>query len=158
MLDILKKEKLIDDMTLIEVKKWKFIDTIDSLFSTLGDNGVSLSLNLQVELKKIYDLISKENICCGNYRAIKVRTSSGILSLIGKWNPPTYGQMKIGEVVEDIYTKIRDNVQGEWYYYTGKTKNELAKGRYAYKLIVLEKIAIFVNLNREISYHILMDK
>lgn len=157
-MNILKEEKLVDDMIMLELYKDSVIPNWDALFFVLEKHSIVLEPELQVDVKKIYDIIYSENISPGNYRMIKLHTPSRVRSLMGKWNPPINGQMKIGEVKEDIFKRVLENIQGERYYYNGKSKNEFSKGRYAYKLVVRGRIAVFVNLHRRISYHVIIEK
>ena len=155
-LDVLKAEGLADVITLFELKKNKNVCSFDELFSALKQYVKIPTEKLQIDVEQIYDIIYSENIEVGSYRVATVHSLSGIRSLIGKWNPPSVGQMKIGEVVDDIYRRATELVQGETYYYTGKHRDPLFKGKYAYKLIVNNNIIIFVDLNKRILYHILM--
>lgn len=153
-INILKEEHIIDEMTALELKKRTLIKNIQELFVLLAQYGIALNPRMQEEISLIYDIVSKEGILAGDYKTVKVKTASRIRSLIGKWNPPSPGQMKIGEVLEDIFIKVARSAQGVYYYYTGKCREKVFNGKYVYKLIICEKVSIFVDLNRKISYHI----
>ena len=153
-ISILIEEGVIDRITGLELGKSNNINSIVELFLLLHRYGVLVDSEIITEIAQIYDIISQERIVVGNYRLVKIQSPSKVRSLIGKWNPPVEGQMKISDVVNDIFIRITENTEGVFYYYTGRAKNELLKGRYAYKLIIYNKIAIFVDLNRQISYHI----
>ena len=155
-LDVLKAEGLADAITLFELKKNKNICSFAELFSALKQHAKIPAEKLQIDVEQIYDIIYSENIEDGGYRVATVRSLSGIRSLIGKWNPPSAGQMKISEVVNDIYRRATELVQGKTYYYTGKHRDSMFKGKYVYKLIVSNSIVVFIDLNRGISYHIIL--
>lgn len=156
-LNILKEEHIIDEITMWELEKCVEIRCFENLFLALAKYGFSLDWILRIDIERIYDIIYKEKITVGDYRVVKAKTASRIRSLIGKWNPPANGQMKISDVIRDIFEKVSARAPGETYYYTGRSKEKAAKGKYAYKLIVCEGIAIFVDLNRHIAYRILTD-
>lgn len=157
-LNILKEKRLIDNIALMELSKQPGIESLDDLFTALQPCNSYLSEKLWIDVKDIYDIICKENTVAGCYREVNVRTPNKIRSMIAKWNPPTASQMKIGDVIEDIFRRVSENIQGECYYYTGRSKCESSKGKYAYKLIVRKNNAIFVNLNNQISYQIVIKK
>ena len=117
--------------------------------------GIEFFDGQQEEIEDIYHIVYRERVFSESFRVVKVQTPYKIRSLIEKWNPPTSGQMKINDAIADIYMKITNKTEGEFYYYNGKSKDAYSKGRYAYKLIIYKKTAIFVNLYRKISYHIL---
>lgn len=155
-LNILKEKRLVDNITLMELGKLTNIKNTDDLFAALRSFNIFLNGELWIDVKDIYDIICKENTVAGCYRVVNVRTPNKIRSMIGKWNPPTASQMKIGDVIDDIFKRVSKNIQGECYYYTGRSKCEGSKGKYAYKLIVSKNNAIFVNLNNLISYQIII--
>ena len=155
-LDVLREECFADAITIFELKKNKDICSLKELFSALKKYITIPTEKLQIDVEQIYDIICSEKIEVGCYRVVKVNSFSGIRSLIGKWNPPCAGQMKIGEVVDDIYMRATEFIQGETYYYTGKHKDSTFKGKYAYKLIIRGSIVVFIDLNRGISYHIIL--
>lgn len=154
-INILIEEHIVDEITAIELKKQQPIMNTQELLAGLALYGVVLKQKTQKEVSILYDIVSKEGIQAGDYKTIKVKTASRIRSLIGKWNPPSTGQMKIGEVLEDIFLKISESIQGETYYYTGKGKGGKLHGKYVYKLIICKNISVFVDLNRKKSYHII---
>ena len=155
-LNILKEKKLADSITLMELEKKQNIESADDLFSSLETYGIVLADKLRIDVKDIYDIICRENILSGDFKTVTVRTPNKIRSVIGKWNPPTAGQMKIDEVIEDIFRRVSDNVQGEAYYYSGKSKYEQVKGRYVYKLVICNETAVFINLNDRVAYQIIL--
>ena len=157
MMCILKEENLIDGITLLEMNKREKVYNLEALTAALKDYGVYIGNRTLSDMTTIYEIAKTEDICIGNYRVVKSVTRSKIRSMIGKWNPPSSGQMKIIDVVEEIYRRIEDNTQCEVYYYTGKDKNKVSKGKYAYKLLICKKMTFFVDLNRKIMYHILID-
>ena len=154
-LAILKEEDVLDEIAVLELSTINKIVTIEELFLELEKRGIILDSKNKVDMENIYGIISSEMPCVSAYRVIKVKTAYRVRSLIGKWNPPSLGQMKINDVINDIYTRTRNKIQGEEYYYTGRGKEKNSRGKYIYKLIISGEVAVFLDFNRIISYHIL---
>lgn len=155
-INILKEENIINEIIALKLNKQHPVKKPQDMLVLLKHLGIELESEAQRDIFKIYKIISREGIKAGDYKTIKVRVASGIRGLIGKWNPPSGEQMKIGEVLNDIFARVSQYIQGEAYYYTGKSKDKRSCGKYAYKLIVSENIAIFIDFNRKISYHIVV--
>ena len=154
-LSVLCAERVIAPFIAAEVRKNSRLHSMDDIFAALERHRICLSSKKKIDLGNIYDIISRENIAPSGYRVVKAYTPSKIRRMIGKWYPPAAGQMKIGEVLQDICTRIAAAAEGEWYYYTGKRADELSPGRFAYKLKISGDAVIFFDLNRGISYHVL---
>ena len=137
---ILKEELAIDEIAIFEVKKKMHISDWSELFAQFEQVGIGI--------------IYQEQAYSGGYRLVNAKSPARIRSLIGKWNPPAKGQMKVGDATNDIFLRACDRIQGEKYYYTGRGKEKHSKGRYAYKLIINGETVLFLDLNRLISYHI----
>lgn len=159
-INILNAEKVINEITALELKKHAAVggyNSFDSFIPLLMKYSCPVSEKQQIDFQEIYGIIYRESIFCDEYRVVKSLTFSKIRSMIGKWNPPAAGQMKIGEVLKDIYNRVSNCIQGVVYYYTGKSVDKRTKGRFGYKLIIKNNIAIFVDLNRKIIYRILTE-
>lgn len=149
MINILLEEQLIDSLVAFELQKKNDISSFEEL---VEDIHINLKKGQDIDSKQIYDIIAKERIAPGNYHLVTIKTVSKLKSLIGKWHSPANGQMKISNVLEDIRLKSLTLSQGEFYYFNGKSLDPLAKGRYAYKLLIRDQLVILINLNRGIAY------
>lgn len=90
------------------------------------------------------------------YQIKTVRLSrTSVRGMIGKWYPPTKGQMTIRQVVDDILIKVEKNVKGCYYYYTGLSRAQEYRGRFSYQLVVNDRFKLFIDPNRKICYQIL---
>jgi len=63
--------------------------------------------------------------------------------------------MKISDVISDIQQKITENLCGEFFYYNGRSKCPSAKGKYTYKLILKERIIVFIDLYQKKAFHLI---
>jgi len=150
MINILLEEHQIDRLTAFELQKKSEVYCFEDL-------GIELIKDSKIDIKQIYDIIKREGIPSGNYYFVKIKTISRLRSLIGKWHSPTEGQMKLPDVLDDIYYRIVDQIQGEQYYFTGKPNKPVSKGRYSYKLFIHDNITFFINLNNEKAYRIIWE-
>ena len=155
LLGILKEEKLINEIIALELRKKSETDSVNAAIDVIRGFKVKISSDKALEIEEIYNTAVAEGIIAGNYRVVKGITQYKLRSMIGKWNPPTPNQMKILDVIDDICNRVTNGDLGEVYYYTGREKNNLLGGKYAYKLIICCKTAFFVDLNRQILYHII---
>mgnify|MGYP004527671111 FL=1 len=151
---ILKEELAIDEIAIFEVKKKMHVSDWSALFAQFEQVGIGIDTENRLAIEYIYDIIYQEQAYSGGYRRVNAKSPARIRSLIGKWNPPTQGQMKVGDATNDIFLRACNRIQGEKYYYTGRGKEKHSKGRYAYKLIINGETVLFLDLNRLISYHI----
>ena len=154
-LSILQEECIIDEITAHEIQK-KSVSDIKDLFAELEQQEIRMDFKNRLDIECIYGIIYREQSYSGGYRRITAKTAVKIRSMIWKWNPPVAGQMRIGEVVKDIFLRACNRVEGERYYYNGHGKEKYSKGRYAYKLIISGEVIVFLDLNRFISYHIVV--
>lgn len=119
----------------------------------ITENQVLQNESTDIDLQLIYDIIKKENINRPDrYLTIDKLTKNKIRTLIGKWFPPSGTQMTIMQVVNDIYIRINEGVEGRKNYYTGKPTANRKYGRYEYILIIRQKTVLFIDENREICY------
>ncbi|MBQ8836015.1 MAG: hypothetical protein IJ002_00740 [Clostridia bacterium] len=157
-LKILKENHITDFITAAEIEKRQDICDIETLFTVLEEEGRPVSYEIRIDVKDIYGIIYEENVSVENYKTIVLRAPNSVRRMISKWNPPTETQMKIGDAVNDIYRRITEKIIGEYYYYTGRSNIKGEKGKYAYKLIVSDRNAIFVNLHSRIAHQVLIKR
>ena len=106
-----------------------------------------------IDLQSVYDIIREERITnISHFLVVNKLTRNKVRSLIGKWFPPTSDQMSIKQVVNDIFFRINNGIEGRVNYYTGKPTSRQNYGRFEYYLIIKSENAYFFDINREICY------
>ena len=109
-----------------------------------------------IEFDIIYDIIKTEDLShIEQFVTVNEITRNKIRSLIGKWFRPSDNQMSIKNVIDDIYYRIFNRIQGRIDYYTGKPLLNQNNGKYVYILIIKSTTVLFVDKNRGICYIIL---
>jgi len=151
MINILLEERLIDSFAAFELQKKNDISSFEDLVEAIH---VDVKKRRDIDIKQIYDIIAKEQIIPGNYHLVTVKTIAKLKSLFRKWHSPVSGQMKISDVLKDIRYKAITLSQGEFFYFNGKATEPLSKGRYAYKLLIKNRLVFFIDLHNKIAYHI----
>lgn len=112
-----------------------------------------------IDLQSVYDIIREERITnISHFLVVDKLTRNKVRSLIGKWFPPTSNQMSIKEVVNDIFFRINNCIEGRVNYYTGKPTSRQNHGRFEYYLIIKSENAYFFDINREICYIVKKEK
>jgi hypothetical protein len=89
------------------------------------------------------------------YPRIKL-SKSNIRSLMGRWNPVLHS-MTITEVVDDIYEKTFEKLEGEYLYHCGKiisSQDEECLWQHTYKLYINDGDALFQDVNRYKYYQL----
>ena len=89
------------------------------------------------------------------YPRIKL-SKSNIRSLMGRWNPVLHS-MTITEVVDDIYEKTVEKLEGEYLYHCGKiisSQDEECLWQHTYKLYINDGDALFQDVNRYKYYQL----
>ncbi len=106
-----------------------------------------------IDLESVYDIIKEEKITnIFHFLVVNKLTRNKVRSLIGRWFPPTRDQMSIKQVVNDIFFRINNDIEGRVNYYTGKPTSRQKYGRFEYYLIIKWGNAYFFDINREICY------
>ena len=106
-----------------------------------------------IDFEAVCGIINAEiDICVERFIVVEKITKNKIRSLIGKWFPPSNGQLSINSAIEDIYSRISNRIEGRCDYHTGKTFQSPNGGRYVYTLIIKLDIVLFIDENREICY------
>ena len=112
--------------------------------------------NQLARFQKIIGFVfSDPSECYIYYRMINLRVKSNLNRMIVKWNPPIPGQMKIKEVVDDIFTNILRGDTGLYHYWNGRDKQR--QGKYCYSLFVLDGVGFFKNAQSKTIYKIVID-
>lgn len=93
------------------------------------------------------------NMFCGG-TVIKANKSQ-VRSMLGRWNPHIHS-MSIKEVTDDIILKVKNGIEGTYYYYSGRTadKDNKTSVKDRYRLTISKEKAQFWDMRRNLYYTI----
>lgn len=159
---VLEVEGVIDTKTKAYIERELYFYEADNkkehLAAALGRIGLEYTASAdyarKIDFEAITGIIKAECPDMVNSYKVTKFNRSGIESMIGRWYPPSKGQMKVGQAVEDIIYRIRYGANGITEYYSGRPDTADKKGKFIYRLIIRGKIKIFIDENQRICYRI----
>ena len=98
-----------------------------------------------IDLTVIYDIINIENICDFRFCIKYVSSRTAVKKLIEKWFPPSNEQLRIRDVVDDIYRRLTAGIECSILYKNGKETLKNPNGKFQYRLIIKENIKILIS-------------
>ena len=123
----------------------------------LEDDFDSLRAN-NIDIDRLNDIILNEKIQNFRFSIKRVNSYNAIKNLIEKWYPPSNNQLKINEVVKDIYCRLIDKHDSDVFYINGKISKDYPHGKFQYRFIRKKTVVLFISYYNKKATVILISK